>query len=179
MRFTSRLLVIILAGCGAGACSSGTGSNANDGGAQCSGITGTATVSGTMQGATLAAKDAVVIKGAGDTVIGITDFAGACALGNSLKKNSNVVSFDFIGAALTPGTVQVGSSLSVQYAAFDQSCNSPNGESATAGSVTITGVSACAVSGAFDVNFGSDHITGSFKAAACTAANGAGGATCQ
>lgn len=179
MRLLSRLLVIVLAGGGAGACSNGTANDANDGGVQCSGVTGTATVSGTMQGATLLAKDAVVTKSGGSTVVAITDFADACALGNSFKKNSSVVSFDFYGATLTPGTIQVGSNLSVQYAAYDQSCNSPNGESATAGSVTITGVSGCAVSGAFDVNFGSDHITGSFKAAACAATGGSGGATCQ
>lgn len=176
MRLFLRLLVATLAVCGSIACSSLNGNTTTDGG-QCAGSTGSATLNGTMQGATLLPKDAVVTRSGGGTFIAITDFADACGLGNGFQKNSNVVSFDFYGATLTPGTVQVGSALSVQYAAYDQTCNSPNGESATAGSVTLTGVSACTASGTFDITFGSDHVTGSFRAAACAPVDG--GATCR
>jgi hypothetical protein len=65
------------------------------------------------------------------------------------------------------GTVSVGANLDVQYATYDATCNSPAGESATSGSVTITSVDTCKVVGTFDVTLNTDHVTGSFTAPNC------------
>jgi hypothetical protein len=127
---------------------------------------GSATVTGTFLGAAFTAKDAIVFRGTSN-VIAFTDYAGACALANAQKANSQVISFDLFTAPVAVGTVS-GAALDVQYATFDATCNSPSGESGT-GSVTITAIDACgAATGTFDVTLNGDHATGSFAAAACS-----------
>ncbi len=153
---------------------------ANDSGS-CSAI-GSGTVTGTLLGNTLAAKDAISSLGGGTPYVVVTDFSGACALGNNLKANSSGLLFDFLtSSSFTVGTVNVGAALDVQYATYDATCNSPTGESSTSGSVTITSVDSCKVVGTFDVTLNNDHVTGSFTAPNCvpSVASLDGGTACQ
>jgi len=181
-------------------CSSGNGSNdagSNDGGGSdgtadsaptdsatdapseggsCGSAVGSASVTGTLLGNTLAAKDAVSNPGNGTPFVVITDFSGVCAMGlNNLKKSSSGLLFDFLTTStISVGTVNVGADLDVQYATYDATCNSPAGESSTGGSVNITKADACTIEGTFDVTLNSDHVTGSFKAPNCASSSDAG-----
>jgi len=129
---------------------------------------GSGSVTGTFFGHMLMTKDAISSLGGGTPYILITDFAGVCALGNNLKANSSGLLFDFLTAsAFTVGMVNFGTDLDVSYATYDATCNSLQGESATAGSVTITSVDTCKVVGTFDVTLNADHVTGSFSAPNC------------
>lgn len=137
-----------------------------------------AVVNGTMLGVTLSAKDATYAPGSSNFVI-LGDFTGICALGNDLKASSNVLVFDFYGTAPAPGTIQVGAALDVQFAEYNQTCNSPAGESASSGSVTITKADSCGVEGTFDVTLNSDHVTGSFTAPTCSLQPDGGASACK
>lgn len=128
---------------------------------------GSGSVTGTLLGATVAVKDAIVLRGSSN-FIALTDYAGACALANAAKANSSVLSFDFFAAPFAVGTVDVGAALDVQYASFDATCNSSAGESSTGGSVTITNVTPCGIEATYDVTLNNDHVTGSFTAANCS-----------
>jgi hypothetical protein len=137
--------------------------------AACSGGDGAGTVNGTLQGLSFSVGDAISLTRNGHE-IAITDYGGACTTANSVKANSNVLVFFFAATAFATGTYAVGGNggVSVQYAHYDATCNSPNGESATSGSVVITGITDSGVSGTFDVTFATDHITGTFDASTCT-----------
>jgi hypothetical protein len=132
--------------------------------------TGTATVTGTLAGASLAAQDAIFTTE--DTATGaaivIEDVAAICANGDNVKANSRQLVFNLSAGALAVGTIAVGNNLQVQYTAFDSVCGQSSAEASTAGSVVITAISACEIDGTFDVTLGTDHVTGSFHAAACT-----------
>lgn len=138
---------------------------------------GSGTVTGTLLGNTLAAKDAISSSANGTSFIAITDYTSTCADGlNNLKANSSALLFDFPATpTLSVGTVNVGAAVDVAYATYNATCNSPTGESSTGGSVTITAVTACSVQGTFDVTLNTDHVTGSFTAPVCTNMNAVDG----
>lgn len=146
----------------------------------CGSSIGSATVTGTLLGNPLAAKDSISNPGNGTPYVIITDYANACSLGlNNLKKNSSGLLFDFLTTAtITTGTVNVGTDLDVQYATYDNTCNSPAGESSTSGSVTITQADACTIKGTFDVTLNNDHVTGSFTAPNCASPASDAGSGC-
>jgi len=66
----------------------------------------------------------------------------------------------------------------------DANCNDVGPSGSATGSITITSVTASAVSGSYDVTVGSDHLTGSIDATICTTAfagdvcSGSVGGTC-
>jgi hypothetical protein len=99
----------------------------------------------------------------------IVDFSGACAHpANALKATSNVLDIHFDGSsAPQPGTFTAPGMVDVQYAFYDQTCNTPFGESANSGTVTLTRADACGLVGTFDVTMSNDHVTGSFAAPPC------------
>jgi hypothetical protein len=153
---------------GVGDGEAGTGADASS----CAAV-GSASLTGTFLGNSLVPQDAIAWRQASAATVVLADFANVCSYGTEdLKANSNILSFDIANAQLAAGTtIQVGSSgLDPQYANFDASCGSPEGESAESGSVTITKVDGCAVTGTFDFIFSIDHVSGSFTAADCAPA---------
>ena len=154
----------------------------SDTGSQCK-LTGGGTITGTLLGQTLTPKDAISYQSGGMLVIGIADYAGACALGNNLKANSNVLAITYTGTTPlptnTPIDVTTVQGLDAQYAQYDAQCGSPQGESVTGGTITLTELDACGAVGSFDLTFNTDHVTGSFSAPNCTNAPDGGGFTCE
>jgi hypothetical protein len=66
----------------------------------------------------------------------------------------------------------------VQFAEFDATCNSPNGESGS-GTVTITSASGSSLSGTYSFTLNADSISGSFVAPNCVGAPGTGQQMCK
>jgi hypothetical protein len=158
------------------------------------GSSGTASVTGTIQGAAVPSSDAVglssVASGGSEAAVGaiITNIAGACGVlqshGNPPSATALIVAVTAMGGAVATGTYGVvaqGFGASASYATDDMSCNTSFSEGASAGSVTLTVVSGSTVAGTFDLTFGSDHLTGSFSAPVCSYTTADGGATtaCQ
>lgn len=117
-----------------------------------------------------------------EVVVGITDYKGACGLGNDVKANSNVIAIIYQDATpLAPAMIDIAqtNTLSVQFTEFDGTCQSPAGESASSGTITFTRVDSCAVTGTFDLMFNTDHVTGSFAAPVCAAAPDGGTSNCK
>jgi hypothetical protein len=148
-------------------------------------VTASASVTGTLLGKTLGAQDAVTFSAHTtqyEVVVGITDYKGACGLGNDVKANSNVLAIIYQGAtALVPATIDIAqtNTMSVQFTEFDGTCQSPAGESASAGTITFTRVDDCAVTGTFDLTFNTDHVTGSFAAPVCADSPDGGPSSCK
>jgi hypothetical protein len=153
----------------------GTDSGGMTDSGNCGTIASSATVTGTLLGTTLTAKDAIATVTGSSHFIIIGDFAGICSLKDmELKASSNLLVFDYFAAAFPVGMKSTGPMLNVQYAFYDAMCGSPKGESASSGSVTITKSDGCVVEGTFDVTLNNDHVTGSFKAPWCAMASGSG-----
>ena len=144
-----------------------------------------ATLTGTMLGQTLVPKDAVSFQTHTtdyEAVVAITDFTGTCALGNDFKASSNILSMVYesptpLSAAkfdLTQTTV-----WDAQYAQYDATCQSPQGESSTAGTITITSVDACGIVGSYDLTLNNDHVTGTFTAPNCNDPSDGGPGACE
>jgi hypothetical protein len=171
---------MLLVGSLLGACGGPSQADHGDSGS-CS-ASGTASLTGTLLGDTFVPKDAVFYRFGTSSDIVMTDFADTCAIAGSsnLKANSNVLLLHILQGTLQTGTLPIGSStVDAQFANFDSTCNSPKGESAGGGSVTITAVDGCGVTGTFDLTLNSDHVTGSFRAAACAPSGGDAGMTCK
>src|SRR5258708_36234434 len=110
------------------ACGDGTHAG---GGATCA-AAGSASVSGTLLGATFSARNAVAYpSSASSGFVVVTDFSGECSFvgTNDLKPSSNALVFDFLNTATATGTFDT-TAVDVQYAAYDAKCKSPQGESA-------------------------------------------------
>ena len=145
-----------------------------------------ATLSGTMLGQTLAPKDAVSYETHTteyEAVVAIADFANACSLGNDYKASSNVLSMVYVSASqpLSAATFDLTKTnvWDAQYAQFDATCNSSQGESSTAGTITIASVDACGIVGSYDLTLGSDHVTGTFTAPNCDNPADGGAGACK
>jgi hypothetical protein len=129
-----------------------------------SGATGSAAATGTLQGRTFTPMDAVSYSGD----IALADFAGICAFSLSeAKPGATYLYLVFVGGSVAVGQTDVGPSLQVQSVVADQSCNSTI-ENATAGTVTISRADASQVTGAFDLTFAQDRLSGSFFAPICS-----------
>lgn len=148
-------------------------------------VTAAASVMGTFKGTTLSAQDAVAFEAHTtqyEVVVGITDYQGACGLGNDVKANSNVLAIIYQAATpLVPAKIDIAqtNTLSAQFTEFDGTCQSPAGESASSGTITFTRVDDCAVTGTFDLMFNTDHVTGTFAAPACATAPDGGASSCK
>ena len=159
-----------------------TSDASSDTGSSCK-LTGAATLTGTFLGQTLAPKDAISYQQGGMLVVGVFDYAGACALGNDLKASSNVLAITYSGTTPlptnTPIDVKATQGLDAQYARYDAQCGSPQGESVTAGTITLTELDACGVAGSFDLTFSNDHVTGTFTAPTCALTPDGGASACK
>lgn len=148
-------------------------------------VTAAASVTGTLLGKTLTPQDSVAFEAHTtqyEVVVGITDYKGACGLGNDVKANSNVIAIVYEDATpLAPATIDITktNTLSIQLTEFDSTCMTPQGESASSGTVTFTRVDDCAVTGTFDLMFNTDHVTGSFAAPVCAVTPDGGAASCK
>jgi len=148
-------------------------------------FTASATINGTFLGKTLTPKDAVSFQthtNQYEVVVGVVDYTGICGLGNDQKANSNAFAIIYQGAQpLAPAKIDISqtNTLFAQYTQFDGTCGSPQGESASSGTITFTQVDACGVVGSFDLMFNTDHVTGTFNAPACTAAPDGGPGGCK
>ncbi len=154
---------------------------------------GTASVTGTIQGAAIPASDAVglssVASGSSEAAVGaiITNIASACSVlqdhGNPPSATALVVAVSAMGGSVATGTygiVSQGFGATASYATEDATCNTSFSESASSGSVTLTTVSGSTVAGTFDLTFGGDHLTGSFSAPVCSySASDAGATACK
>jgi hypothetical protein len=148
-------------------------------------IQASATINGTFLGQTLSPKDAIAFQthpSQYEVVVGVTDYAGACGFGNDVKASSNVFAIIYqSNTPLVPATIDLSNTnvLFVQYTQFDATCNSPQGESASSGTVTFSTVDACGVTGSFDVTLNSDHVTGTFSAPTCADTPDGGASACK
>jgi hypothetical protein len=151
------------------ACSSG--SSAAGSGA-CNGV-GSATIKGTVHGATFDPKDAVSFSPGN---IEVVDFAGLCAFGlGHAKPNATYLNLTFQNG-FRLGTTDVGAALDVRTSVWDSKCNSVD-QVAGSGSVTLTAIEPCSVTGTFDVVIlTNEHLTGSFNAPMC---NASGNSACM
>jgi hypothetical protein len=150
--------------------------------------TETATVTGTVNGVALDAKDAIAFIptleiGFGEIYIFITSYASACSEGQE-KPDSTVFEFQYLGGLSTAaplGKNCAGSGFgscanTATFANLDATCSSDDDAgmstktAASSGSVDFTCIDGNAVVGTFDIMFGNDHVTGSFDAPLCSGA---------
>ena len=167
--------------------------------------TGTASVTGTVFGQALAAKDAVFVDGASEgqsfRSIEIMDVSGICPrlqqnqdAAGSTSLTISLVKYDADGGYQTPGVgtypIASGTSAAAASAVFDhidQSCASTlqtteqyNGKYAASGSVTVSQADSTQLQGSFDLTMESgDHLTGSFTAPSCAPPQALPPYTCQ
>jgi len=185
----SMLSIVACSGGGSGS-SGGSGSTSGSTTTGSSGSTsgtssGSATLTGTILGSSFTPEDAISEVGSNSTFVILTSFSAVCAVAmsdpNATKANSSNLVFDFYGDA-TVGTFSVPNQMDIQFAHFDATCNSPSGESASGGTVTVTQVNATEIDGTFDLFMDSattGHITGTFSAPSCAAAESDGGVDCR
>jgi hypothetical protein len=176
-------LAVATAACG----SSGSGSSPPGSAA------GSAT--GTVGGASLDVQDAFLANGVTTgTVVGVVSFADACATlytSKRVPKGSSALSFQLVsyasgsaGPVTAPGTFTLigghpgADAFGAEWSFVDASCADTT-VSATGGTVTVTAASGSQLTGTFDLTFGSDHLTGKFRALDCAAANSQGNPTCS
>jgi hypothetical protein len=191
MRFLEGGVLLFLVACSSGNPQNDAGtdaSNGNDSSVTDSGQdsgscpASAATLTGTLLGNTMAVKDAMSTSDSNGSFVVLTDFANVCAIGpNNLKANSSTLLFSLLSGATSFAvkTYNVPVDVDVAYATWDATCGSPNGESSTGGTVTITKADACGVVGTFDVTLNTDHVTGSFTAPACAPAAADAGNGCK
>jgi hypothetical protein len=147
--------------------------------------TAAANVTGLLLGKPFNAQDSVAFETHTtqyEVIVGITDYKGACGLGNDVKANSNAIAFIYQDTTpLVPATIDIAqtNTLSAQFTEFNATCQSPAGESASSGTITFTRVDSCAVTGTFDLMFNADHATGSFASPVCAASPDGGTSNCK
>jgi hypothetical protein len=159
-------------------------------------------VSGTVQGNSMTAQDAVYIsqtQSAGGNSFFVTDvvifnFGGACSRAmadipaNKDPPNAAGLSLFVAGTGtIAPGSFSVGSSgtqtVGASFSKTDANCQSLVNATATAGSITFSTINANQAVGTFNLSFGTDSLTGSFNASNCgvtlSSSSDAGTATCN
>jgi hypothetical protein len=180
---------LVAAACtGSGGSSSSGGTSGSSGstgttGGSTSGGGGSATLSGTLLGASFTPADALSFQDSGQTTVAMTNYANACSYTsvNNNKANSSYLAITFLNGVAV-GTFNAPSDIDVQFANLDATCSSPTGESAASGTVTVSKEDNTGVNGTFDLMMGSstgDHITGSFTAPNCAITNTDGGQGCH
>jgi hypothetical protein len=172
-----------------------------------SSTSGSASISGTIRGQSMSAKDATAAnlsfnatgRGGSAAVIGITSAAGICpqlTSGKEPKSTQYLVLSAFRlqpdGSAAPPpsagvypvGALTIENAVAV-FAATDAACHDTvaSDSVATSGNVTFTSVGS-RYAGTFDLTFGfGDHVTGTFDAPMCPGlaefAEGKGTLACQ
>jgi hypothetical protein len=164
----------------------GSASSGPDGGTPAA-PQGSGSMSGTVEGQSLAPKDVLAVSVQGATNIFITDVTGYCSAindGHKLKSGTALVLIlgqtDSSGAsvAITPGTFPItdfptgNTAATAELVKTDATCTNTvneSGATAVSGSVTVSAVSGSSVDGSYDLTMGSnDHVTGSFSAATCS-----------
>jgi hypothetical protein len=134
---------------------------------------GSASVTGTVQGAAFDPQDAV---SSSPGAIEAVDFAGLCAFGlANAKPNATYINLTFQNG-FQLGTTEVGPALDVRTSVGDSKCDAVE-QVAGSGSVTLTAIDPCSVAGTFDVVIlSTEHLSGSFSTSMCTAP---GNGTCM
>jgi hypothetical protein len=190
MRLLVGVMMVAVLACGSGSSTSGS-----------------ATFAGTINGQTMAPKDATAAnlpfnptgRGGSAAVIGITTAAGICAELTSGKEPKNTQYLVLTAFRLqpdgsaapppAPGLYSVGAlaieAAVVLFAATDASCHNvaASNSVATSGGVTFTSVGS-RYAGSFDLTFAfNEHVTGTFDAPVCPGlsafAEGQGTLTCE
>jgi hypothetical protein len=161
------------------------------GGDQTYNLSGTATVTGTVAGHSLAAADAISTvasqSGASAGVILIGTQANQC---NEINAHHDLKSATALTIALanrtgtsvlapaigtysifsqqtvTQHTGNVGDAL---FSMISAACLATTSVDVTSGTLTLTRVEATGYGGTFDLLFGTDHVTGSFNTGTCSA----------
>lgn len=143
-------------------------------------------VTGTVQGNSLAAQDALSFQ-ASESFGGVTEFlvgalivniSSACSTAtndqatNKTPPNLTGLSLAVANtAAIAPGTYNITSSsvpaASAGFTKTDATCNNTVNASATAGTITISAIDSSHAQGTFNLTFGSDTLTGNFNAPNC------------
>jgi hypothetical protein len=144
-------------------------------------------VSGTVQGTPLPAKDALLLQGteifggvsSTFAAVALLNFSNACATtqadlaADKDKPNVTdlaiaVVSLTNIEAGTYPITTQSVPAATASFSATDATCGTTLNVQATGGSVTFNSLTASQATGSFNLTFGSDTLTGSFNASNCS-----------
>jgi hypothetical protein len=134
-------------------------------------VQGSASVSGSLGGATLAAKDAVEIfdpTRARFTFL-VTDYASACSATGASRAGSNVISIVYDHPTIASGTYDVAKTegLHVAFTRRDGTCHTSDSATAASGTITFDRLDDCGGAGSFDLVFGSNHVTATFVASVC------------
>ncbi len=147
---------------------------------------GSASVHGTIGGATVQTADAVALlhtfgTGPGQETslaVSITSAGGVCAAFQSGVRPGNLsvlgISVVQLGPSVPAASYvigQDGGTAAATYDVTDASCVAVSVDSANTGSITLTSVSSSSVAGSFDLSFGADHVTGTFFAPVCAGSN--------
>jgi hypothetical protein len=132
-----------------------------------------ATISGTLGGQPLLAKDAIAFNKNSRLTLKITDYEGACALeenGNAHKQNSHYLELylDAYPGTATAHTIGSPTQIGAQIFTRDGTCSGPVAI-ASGGTVTVTSVTTSDVVGTFNLAFPEGPVTGTFKAPICNA----------
>ena len=157
-----------------------SGDNAGNGdsadGSACK-VQGSASVSGSLGGDSLAAKDAIEIfdPTKGTFTFLITDYADACSLGNAVHAGSNVVAIQYANTMLGSGTYDItqAEGFAASFTRYDSTCKASESQAADSGTITFR-LDECGGEGSFDLVFGGEHVTASFTASVCATSTGAG-----
>ena len=130
-----------------------------------------ATISGTLGGKPLLAKDAIAFNKKSFLTLKITDYEGACALqenGNAHKQSSRYLELyldAYPGMSMTH-TVGSPAQTGAQIITRDGTCGGPVAV-ASGGTVTVTSITTSDVVGTFNLVFPEGPVTGTFKAPIC------------
>jgi hypothetical protein len=155
--------------------------------AACIACGGGNSVSGSVDGLPLNAKDALSFQleipvtgfdaGIFEVGIAMSDFSGLCAdvTNGHSPPNATLLSLAIASTSpIAPGTYNVGALAIPMAQGFfektDANCHSAAAAQAISGTVTLASVSNSSTSGTFDVAFpDAGHMTGSFSAGNCAA----------
>ena len=189
---------MVVAACATGALACGSSAPSSSRAAQ-----GSLSVNGTFGGYSLAAQDAIAqiqtqttagvpITSADIVIASIASLCGGRAYADSPSISFLDLNIGGPGTQIVPGSYMLNGGNDANFAsAFfgreDASCNPTLSEVGMSGLITITGASATSLSGSFDAEFyraastgtaggPTDHVTGTFDAAVCTAPPADGGA---
>lgn len=176
----SRIAFIVLAACAA--CGGGGGNQTF--------ATGSASISGTIGGQTMTAKDAISVVLQNTGIIVISNADSHCAKINARQTPRNLQAIVIgIGTQTSPNSITppagpgvfpvysttdsqtvTGPAAVVLFQSNNATCQpTASYESVTGGNVTLTRVDANGYAGTFDITFSASagHITGSFTSAQC------------
>jgi hypothetical protein len=140
--------------------------------------------SGTVDGIGLTPTEAFAVRqgGASATAIAVglrnrTTFCADYASGTDRAGATTLLMYlDTTTSTITPGTYTVvtigGVRTRARFFDYDNQCAStvaPSREWATAGTVTITSMTASTFVGSYTLDFGPDHVSGTFASTVCSA----------